>query len=80
MYFKPLAALTADGTDQAVTVESGARLAIRCALADVELRIASGATDKLTVPAELLFVLSPAVGQTIYLRSLAGVTIELAHV
>jgi hypothetical protein len=80
MYFKPLAALTADGTDQAVTIAVGASLAIRCALADVELRAEAGSTEKLTLPLDTLLILSVSIGQTIYCRSTAGMTIELAYV
>ncbi|HET6497948.1 MAG TPA: hypothetical protein VFH17_02705 [Coriobacteriia bacterium] len=77
MNFKALESLTATGSDQAVEVPRGATLIVRPLAANVEVRDVSGATAKLTIPADSMVMLGPSYGQTVYLRATAGTVIEL---
>jgi len=77
MNFKALEALTATGSDQAVEVPRGASLVVHPLAANVEVRDVSGATAKLTIPADSMVMLGPSYGQTVYLRATAGTVIEL---
>lgn len=70
-------ALTATGSDQAVTVTRECQLVIRCKTAEVEVRNADSAADLFPIPANTPFVIGASGGQTLYLRSTAGATIYL---
>jgi len=76
--FIALNPLTATGSDQAVSVPRGYHLIIRAVDGDVELRHQTGAAAKLTFPLGTLASLGPSLGQTVYVKATAGVTIELA--
>jgi hypothetical protein len=70
------AALTATGSEQAVTAKRGHQLVILCKTAEVEIRDVSGGA-MFPVPANTVFALGVNLGQTIYLKSTAGATVYL---
>jgi hypothetical protein len=78
MNFVAMEPLVANGSDQTIDVPRGATLLVHPLEAGVEVRDRQGATAKLTITAGSLVPLGPSLGQTVYLRSVAGTTIELA--
>jgi hypothetical protein len=69
-------ALTATGSEQAVTAKRGHQLVILCKTAEVELRDVSGGA-MFPIPANTAFALGVGLGQVVYLTATAGATIYL---
>jgi hypothetical protein len=76
MNLKVLEPLQANGTDQAVEVPRHYGLMVRSA-SEVELRDTPGG-NVFVLPADTPVWLGPFLGQTVYVRAVAGATVYLA--
>lgn len=68
--------LTADGSDQAIEVPRGYVLAIHTTAA-AELRHVPGG-PAFPIPADTIVTLGESLGETVYVRAMAGTVISLA--